>query len=490
MATWPTTNPVGTTTDADSDSISGARGDINQTIDNIIEVVDMFNIPASPTDNYILVYNSSSGVFDMEANPAGVVTSYTNGTDNRIVTSTGVAGINAESGMTFDGSNAVISGSSGGLTTPILELETDNSGWNRPLMMLTDSNGDVASVGGEHNTTADLYLYNFTLDPNNTHGRTGSTTWAGDYFIGFAKNYLDQSEISMDMNVYGAHDGFNITVLDDFNGNSPKYSAKPINLKGNEINLFSSDTSTPFGNFTKQVTVRPDAVDIEIDIKLDDSKALQFDDAGTTVTYLDKDEISAKGSFLVNVDSDNSGNEAFIIQSAGTDALQIARGPGGDTELTVKNSDGVFFKDENDNTVFSMDLSSATSSGINVFRTDENKSFSFSLKTVDDGDTGNYDGSWNFRQNADEKALILERVDGSAIEIFEIRDSADVATADPIDIFEFKIPPVLPSYVVASLPTTVVAGAQAFCTNETGGAVNVFYDGSNWRRCTDRAVAS
>ena len=65
MATWPTVNPVGTTTDADSDSISGARGDINQTIDNIIEVVDMFNIPASPTDNYILRYNSSSGVFDM-----------------------------------------------------------------------------------------------------------------------------------------------------------------------------------------------------------------------------------------------------------------------------------------------------------------------------------------------------------------------------------------------------------------------------------------
>ena len=84
----------------------------------------------------------------------------------------------------------------------------------------------------------------------------------------------------------------------------------------------------------------------------------------------------------------------------------------------------------------------------------------------------------------------FERTDSGTVTIFEVRDSADVATADPTDIFDFKIPVVLPSFTVANLPTTVVAGAQAFCTNDTGGAVNVFYDGSAWRRCTDRAVAS
>ncbi len=52
------------------------------------------------------------------------------------------------------------------------------------------------------------------------------------------------------------------------------------------------------------------------------------------------------------------------------------------------------------------------------------------------------------------------------------------------------VPFVVPSYTVANLPTNVEAGAQAFCTNETGGSVIVFYDGTNWRRCTDRAVAS
>lgn len=34
------------------------------------------------------------------------------------------------------------------------------------------------------------------------------------------------------------------------------------------------------------------------------------------------------------------------------------------------------------------------------------------------------------------------------------------------------------------------AGRMLFCTNESGGAVPVFGDGSVWRRATDRAIAS
>jgi len=47
------------------------------------------------------------------------------------------------------------------------------------------------------------------------------------------------------------------------------------------------------------------------------------------------------------------------------------------------------------------------------------------------------------------------------------------------------------SRTVAQLSTLVAtAGAMVYCTNETGGAVPVFYDGANWRRVTDRAIAS
>lgn len=46
------------------------------------------------------------------------------------------------------------------------------------------------------------------------------------------------------------------------------------------------------------------------------------------------------------------------------------------------------------------------------------------------------------------------------------------------------------SSTVAGLPAATSAGAMIFVTNETGGAVLAFADGTNWRRVTDRAVVS
>jgi hypothetical protein len=63
----------------------------------------------------------------------------------------------------------------------------------------------------------------------------------------------------------------------------------------------------------------------------------------------------------------------------------------------------------------------------------------------------------------------------------------------------FGGPPVLPSYTVAGLPTTVIAGAKAFASNgrkptEAAGAgsgVEVFYDGAHWiTGCTGSQVLS
>ena len=49
----------------------------------------------------------------------------------------------------------------------------------------------------------------------------------------------------------------------------------------------------------------------------------------------------------------------------------------------------------------------------------------------------------------------------------------------------------LQSYTVANLPTAGIgAGAMAYVTNDAGGAQPCFYDGSAWRRVTDRAVCS
>jgi len=48
----------------------------------------------------------------------------------------------------------------------------------------------------------------------------------------------------------------------------------------------------------------------------------------------------------------------------------------------------------------------------------------------------------------------------------------------------------LTAYVVASLPDATTAGGLIFVSDETGGAVPAFSDGTNWRRVTDRVIVS
>ncbi len=52
-----------------------------------------------------------------------------------------------------------------------------------------------------------------------------------------------------------------------------------------------------------------------------------------------------------------------------------------------------------------------------------------------------------------------------------------------------QAPWLLPSYTVATLPTAT-AGSMIYVSDESGGAVVAFADGTNWRRVTDRVVVS
>jgi hypothetical protein len=47
---------------------------------------------------------------------------------------------------------------------------------------------------------------------------------------------------------------------------------------------------------------------------------------------------------------------------------------------------------------------------------------------------------------------------------------------------------VFPSYTVAGVPGAAPAGQMIYVSNESGGAVPAFSDGTNWRRVTDRAI--
>lgn len=46
------------------------------------------------------------------------------------------------------------------------------------------------------------------------------------------------------------------------------------------------------------------------------------------------------------------------------------------------------------------------------------------------------------------------------------------------------------AHVKTALPSATQTGRVIFVSDETGGAVLAFADGTNWRRVTDRAVVS
>jgi hypothetical protein len=48
----------------------------------------------------------------------------------------------------------------------------------------------------------------------------------------------------------------------------------------------------------------------------------------------------------------------------------------------------------------------------------------------------------------------------------------------------------LVSYTVATVPSAAIVGLLIYVSNESGGAVPAFSDGTNWRRVTDRAIIS
>lgn len=98
-------------------------------------------------------------------------------------------------------------------------------------------------------------------------------------------------------------------------------------------------------------------------------------------------------------------------------------------------------------------------------------------------------GSFQIRFSHSADATIFDdgsRGNAGATEAFRIAHTTGRVT--------FAYPPRLPSYTVAGLASVgaaaVGAGAMAYCTNETGGPVLVFSDGTDWRRVTDRAIAS
>ncbi|KAF0130520.1 MAG: hypothetical protein FD152_2110 [Xanthobacteraceae bacterium] len=98
-------------------------------------------------------------------------------------------------------------------------------------------------------------------------------------------------------------------------------------------------------------------------------------------------------------------------------------------------------------------------------------------------------GTYRARFIASDAAALLDSALGLSI-LFRPGGSATLTMLASRTIS--GVPFTLPSYTVATVPSAsaMTAGTEIFVTNEAGGAVPAFSDGTNWRRVTDRAVIS
>lgn len=162
--------------------------------------------------------------------------------------------------------NFLISGVAGGINygtgafgLSALTVKTDPGGWDKMQIALEDGFEKVSAVGAS--VGANQWRSSLTMDPNNVKGRTGVTTYAGDYSIVTEKDFSDTAKTSIRQNVFGANDGFVLTIYDDNNSSSPNpgpfspayggYGYKPFIVQGENFLLKAKDSDTSVAQVLK-----------------------------------------------------------------------------------------------------------------------------------------------------------------------------------------------------------------------------------------------
>lgn len=159
---------------------------------------------------------------------------------------------------TLDISDKVaIEGTAGGLNygtgvigASILNLKTDNTGFDRGQLTLEDSNSKVMKLVGQHDPNADIYKYVILMDPDGEENLSGAFT--GDYGFYYNKRYQGGT-VQMENNVFGARNGFQMSIYDDYNGGSPNpgpftgfggYGYKPMSIRAEHFEVLAKDSDT------------------------------------------------------------------------------------------------------------------------------------------------------------------------------------------------------------------------------------------------------
>ena len=280
MPTWPSSNKASlTTTNSDTDSISGARNDIHKTLSNTNDIIDSFNIPASPTDGHILVYDTDTGVFE---------------------------------------NTNLIEGTVGSHANPLLHLKTKNAGYNRSQLKASDSTGEVWDLLGRKNTGNGHYQFYVTFDPSGGAHPTGSFVGDKAYIFQYDSN---DDEIRTDIFGAGTSGGGHVySVFGDFTTN---YKFQDMTFQAKNIEFRPDDGTTGYAtknglkvteNYidTQGLTLR----DTSGSLTIDDNTTIHINSSGTTSLVTENDSATASGNRITvgKADTAHTSGDGFLVR--------------------------------------------------------------------------------------------------------------------------------------------------------------------------------
>ena len=258
---------------------------------------------------------------------------------------------------------------------------------------------------------------------------------------------------------------------------------------GTGVNVTASGTGT--GSTVDQVLIENSAPNIVQNV----FQTIQVDGAATTTANSATDTLTIQGGTDITTSINGDVITIAYTGSGGggggsvNDAFKtIAISPSGGSVIADASEDSLTL--ENGNNI-SMSANSGTDTiTINATAAGTNEQVQFN-------NAGNFGGDSDFTYNSSTNTLTIKNLIAESVNppstltgTYTI-SSPTTITLDPTSEIINDAPMKLKGYTVAQLGSlTSSACAMVYCTDETGGSIPAFYDGTNWRRVSDRAIVS
>jgi len=325
MATWPSTKAGTTHLDSGTDSPRLARLDILQNVQNVNEIIDMFNI-SSPNNNQILKYNTSNSRFELADTVTGAITFVGDDSSGSTIDLGETLKITGTQNITTAIVNDVLTITGPDLTSYITASSTDtltNKSGN--ISQWTNDSGYVTSVNTDLiNDTTPQLGGNLDLNSNNITG-TGSISITGDIStdaISIADNKITTTRSNDNLKIETNGSG-RILVGDTLDGESGPWSTAGSNV-GNQLHY--RDTAYTPSNGSSYPNSRTAAYTLSADSS-----------SGNRIRMMDAIDVETSGYSLTSA-SNGSGIQIGHL-------ISVANSTASTSQLTKVqgNTSGVLF---------------------------------------------------------------------------------------------------------------------------------------------------